>query len=649
MKRELALPLILAGLLSAPFILLSGSDGLWRSSGKPGNPGKGNVRPHKPGRTLEAFSSQRELRDFLRKLARDQQRSRGAVAKEDGYSSNTSVGEATAAPADSAKSDDSVTNVQHAGVDEGGIVKLHGDHLVILRRGRLFTVRVGDDLLRPVSSVDAYGPGLDPGGAWYDEMLISSDTVFVIGYSYQRGGTEIGLFRIGDNGSLRYLSTYHLRSNDYYSSRNYASRLVDGKLVFYMPLYLWYGNYDSEAGFPAYRRWRKGVDDDDFIPLASAERVYKPPMDLSGTWGVAIHTVTSCEVRGTGLDCSATSVLGPAGRVFYVSPESVYVWTTAGRYSRRGNYETSSTIYRMPLDGSAPSALGASGSPIDQFSFLESGDGYLNVLVRDAAFGDGMWNSERTAGSASLLRVRTDRFGDGTELAGEEEYTSLPKPDGYVMQNRFVGDFLLYGSGTGWGYAGKNARGSRLGAVRWKTGQSFLVGIPHGIDRIEALGKDAIVIGTDGSDLHFTPIRLGYRPDKGKAYVRRNAAQGELRSHGFFYKPETSATGILGLPIREAGGPGYEHLFNGSASILFLRNDSLALSELGALRSGKLRSEDDNCKASCVDWYGNARPLFLRGRIIALLGYELVEGRRSGGGIRELRRVSFSPASRVAE
>jgi uncharacterized secreted protein with C-terminal beta-propeller domain len=34
---------------------------------------------------------------------------------------------------------DALTNVQHAGVDEGGIVKLHGDHLVILRRGRLFT------------------------------------------------------------------------------------------------------------------------------------------------------------------------------------------------------------------------------------------------------------------------------------------------------------------------------------------------------------------------------------------------------------------------------------------------------------------------------------------------------------------------------
>ena len=33
-----------------------------------------------------------------------------------------------------------------------------------------------------------------------------------------------------------------------------------------------------------------------------------------------------------------------------------------------------------------------------------------------------------------------------------------------------------------------------------------------------------------------------------------------------------------------------------------------------------------HCLASSVDWYGNARPLFLRGRIFALLGYEIVEG-----------------------
>jgi len=56
------------------------------------------------------------------------------------------------------------------------------------------------------------------------------------------------------------------------------------------------------------------------------------------------------------------------------------------------------------------------------------------------------------------------------------------------------------------------------------------------------------------------------------------------------------------------------------------------------------RAIDDKCRASCVDWYGNARPLFVRERIIALLGYELVEGSREGDHITEIRRVSFAPS-----
>ncbi len=32
-------------------------------------------------------------------------------------------------------------------------------------------------------------------------------------------------------------------------------------------------------------------------------------------------------------------------------------------------------------------------------------------------------------------------------------------------------------------------------------------------------------------------------------YVRADAAQGETRSHGFFYKAESEFDGLLGLPI----------------------------------------------------------------------------------------------------
>jgi hypothetical protein len=35
--------------------------------------------------------------------------------------------------------------------------------------------------------------------------------------------------------------------------------------------------------------------------------------------------------------------------------------------------------------------------------------------------------------------------------------------------------------------------------------------------------------------------------------------------------------------------------------------------------------------------------LFLRGRVFALLGYEIVEGSLADGRIRERRRVNFAP------
>jgi uncharacterized secreted protein with C-terminal beta-propeller domain len=100
-------------------------------------------------KTMQAFGSEQELARYLRKLA-EKQKSRGRV--------NMAYDSAAATPAEppasvaksadakSGKDEESVTNVQHAGVDEGGIVKLHGDHLVVLRRGRLFTVAIGEAL-----------------------------------------------------------------------------------------------------------------------------------------------------------------------------------------------------------------------------------------------------------------------------------------------------------------------------------------------------------------------------------------------------------------------------------------------------------------------------------------------------------------------
>ena len=294
-------------------------------------------------------------------------------------------------------------------------------------------------------------------------------------------------------------------------------------------------------------------------------------------------------------------------------------------------------------DGSSPSALQVSGSPVDQFSFLESEDGYLNVLVRADAKGEAMWSSENAAGDVALMRVLLERFSDGSEVAPASCYRELPRAGDYTFQNRFIGDYLLYGgTGSGWD-APRKANQTVLHAVRWASGERYGLTLAHGVDRIEALGDDAVAVGTDGTNLHFSAVRLGESPEIVYDYTRKNASQGELRSHGFFYKADGEDSGVLGLPISEPGRAGYRHLYEESASILFLHNESLHFEELGALAARPNRSENDRCRASCVDWYGNSRPLFVRGRVFALLGYEIVEGIVDDGRIRESRRINYAP------
>ena len=78
------------------------------------------------------------------------------------------------------------------------------------------------------------------------------------------------------------------------------------------------------------------------------------------------------------------------------------------------------------------------------------------------------------------------------------------------------------------------------------------------------------------------------------------------------------APGLLGLPIIGGQQRTMRHqLRQSSASVLYLRNQSLSFSEIGTLDARAASGRDDGCRASCVDWYGNSRPLFIRDRICA--------------------------------
>lgn len=167
------------------------------------------------GGQLAAFRSEADLRQFLGRLARFQTEA-SQVQMESGMapmpaplppppapppapSSDGAAASAAPAPANR-----SITNTQERDVDEGGIVKAVGDHLVVLRRGRLFTIDTSGWRLRAVDNIDAMPPGVDGRGDWYDEMLVRGDRIVVVGYSYARGGTEVNRFRMSPDGRLRF-------------------------------------------------------------------------------------------------------------------------------------------------------------------------------------------------------------------------------------------------------------------------------------------------------------------------------------------------------------------------------------------------------------------------------------------------------------
>lgn len=599
------------------------------------------------GSGLEGFSSEEGLRDFAAKMAGHYGAQYAAInepSESVAYSPAPSAMAVAGAVADDASEAESITNTQEAGVDEGGIVKNAGDFLVVLRRGRLFTVRTGGGSIEPVDWANAFPPGKEnPGGTWYDEMLVSGNQVIVIGYSYSSDlmGTELNRFDLSDEGKLTYRDTHYLRSGDYYSSSNYASRLIGDELILYTPVWADWGDLDS--ALPAIREYGEDgakvlVKPQDFL-VAEPYRSGLFPLEV-------LHTVTRCDLSAADLECRATAIAGTYSRSFYASREAVYTWT--GEAARWGEVRetTPGQLYRIPLDGSRPGAVQVAGSPVDQFSFAESADdGVLRVLLRSVGNGDGMWDSEYSVGDVSLATIPLGYFDRGQNALMRENYRELPEPPGWRFHNRFVGDYLLYAAG----HYGTEYLNAKVYAVPLSGGDVQEIAMPHGTTRFDRMGKDGIVVGPfkDGA-LGFTSLSLGKEARIEDTYMLAAAGEGETRSQAFFFKPDAESreglSGTLGLPItRRLRRDGAEFLGSGSA-IAYLRRDNRKLSKAGELAARTVDARDDNCVASCVDWYGNARPIFMGERIFALMGYEIVEGAMRDGQIREVRRVNFAPS-----
>ncbi|HEY0014246.1 MAG TPA: beta-propeller domain-containing protein [Allosphingosinicella sp.] len=562
-----------------------------------------------------------------------------------------------------ATSNPSITNVQMAGVDEGDIVKQIGNFLIVLQDGRLFVVDLrpgGGQGLRLVDRADVYRTRGTY--AWYDEMLVQGDRIVVTAYSYGEQASELSVFRLDEAGRIHREGVFLISSDDYYSATNYATRLVGDSLVVYTPYSLDRWEDGNRAGrWPTVRRWLPEQERREAMEagtrLFDAARVYRPVRDEIEP---EIHTVSVCPLgpveAGRDLACRTTAFVGPSGAQLYVTNDHAYLWTNDTSWRPRlprcnaqeeGALSAASqaTVYRVGIASGALEVLGARGRPVDQFSF-QANESRLYGLLRQHA--ESCRPHTATGHQLGFASLPLDRFGQRLREVPEADYTDVPAPHDGPIANRFTDRYLVYGSLS-------EGAGIRNEDYRVRLPRTFAVpvdrpaavrslAVPHNVLRAERAGDDIVLTGyRDREGLHVSLVDLDRAPRVASTAFLPKRFESEGRSHAFNSRMEGDGSGIMGLPTV---------YYDSSRPVS--RSEASDLSFLTADRAGRLapagelKAEDERhhptyrCEVSCIDWYGNSRPIFTDGRIFGLSGTELVEGRMEGGRIGEIGRLDLS-------
>lgn len=555
--------------------------------------------------------------------------------------------------------DATITNVQKAGVDEGDIVKRIGKHLIVLQDGRLFSVNMETLALSGRSNVYVG----DSDDAWYDEILVSGNRVLVTGYNYLEDATQLTVMAMDAEGRFTREGTFFLTSNDYYDSTNYATRLVGDQLVIYSPLDLTELRAGEEVAYPIVRRWsQQPASAGPPRLLFNARDIYRPVQE---TLYPTVHTISFCDLGAEAvkkdLSCKTTAFVGPPNRTFYVSPDDVFVWLASGddvwdetchpEKELAFNAGPKSSVFRIPISGAKPSVMHARGAPLDQFS-MDSFKGEFRALLY---WGRTECDPREHDGEAHLryFSAPLSMFRDDVRTASQARYARAPSlgPDVYAFENRFTDDYVVYGARESyWSQSPDQedpAKTARVVALPVKRpGDAVVMTAPHDVGRIERLGSDIVATGyQDWKGLSISMIDLDGAPTIADTIKMEGRYESEGRSHAFNARLDADRSGVMGIPTVAVPADSYRFWWRSDESdVSFMTYDKAGKIALaGELLAGKDNLDPSyTCEVSCIDWYGNSRPIFIGGRIYALSGTEIIEGRLAEGKVVEVRRVNLT-------
>ena len=575
-----------------------------------------------------------------------------------------------------------ITNNQKAGVDEGGIIKQIGQHLVILQDGRLFVTDLmpdGTPGLRLADRANVYRSSDED--TWYDEMLVAGRTILVTGYSYREEATEYTVLNLGEDGKVTRQATFYISSNDYYSGSNYATRMIDGKLVIHTPIYLEGRGWWDDLDIPVIREWRQEEDDgfrertelEDGRPLFRAADIWMP---VQRTLQPVIHTITVCDISGLADTrmpaCKATAIVGTETHEFLVTKDAFWLWMSPSDEERSRELDEDAedfdcsagprpafadvapaVLVRLPIDGARPLVLPVRGEPQNQFSMDMDAGNFRAVLDwrhRDCA----SWYSKDAADLAYFDAPLSDLRSVLEEAAGGR-YFDLPSPGVSAYEARFTEKHLVYGAREGWGSWPPGEDETR------ENGKAVIVPVsdparpvtlelPHDVIRAERAGPYMALTGYhDSAGLSVSLIDLRAAPRLSGTLQLRGRFESENRSHAFNSRIDAEGKGLIGLPTipqSEEADRWWWWSDSSDMSYAAVSSDG-GLQDAGVLaatrRDPDLPSPTEYvCEVSCVDWYGNARPIFTGGRILALINSELIEAELRDGKVTEISRIDLT-------
>ena len=567
-----------------------------------------------------------------------------------------------------------ITNTQVASVDEGDIVKLIGEYLLVLQDGRIFAVHYPTMTLTDRQDVYRKDEDGDAIGAdWYDEMLVQGDQIIVTAYSYEDDASEITVLRLDqETGQVSPRGVFLISSDDYYSIDNYATRIVGDKLVIHTPYEA--SDLVSRQDRPVIRRWTNAEDfydsEEEGAQILNARDIYQPVFGTREPW---IHSISICPLSNVierGLQCDTTGFLGSEIAEMYVAGDAIYLWNSAIGWDEQDWSDCEvgtpppefgevppAAIYRVPIRGGEVEVMGVRGLPIDQFSIDAKGNRFraLSGFFRHACSDDDIPKE------FALLNAPQSRFRNEYFPARPSHFERLPSLMQSSAENRFVGDWVIYGGRSRYSRRPPRDReGEKLALSNVVHAvpiddpeQAQTISVGHTLVRLERMGQDGFIANGYADREGLRVSYVGLDDENLTAAIRSSALlegryESESRSHAFNATYTYQGDGTMGVPtvgavFRSNGYPWYSDVSD--LSFLNFSNEGM-LSDAGVMlatpESQVQTGAGYSCEISCIDWYGNARPIFLGGKVYGLMATELVEAEMVDGQVTERRRVDLT-------